>query len=87
MRDTVSKDNKACCANGRDPITKEDFRKKRDQQKEAQFKCELAHLINKYNMENGSDTPDFILAEYLFGCIKGFSYITRCRDNWYGDRG
>ena len=30
-----------------------------------EFKKELAQLINKHSMENGSNTPDFILAEFL----------------------
>ena len=32
------------------------------------FRKELACLINRYSRENGSDTPDFILADYLDGC-------------------
>ena len=50
----------------------------------SDFKKELEGLINKYSIENESDTPDFILAEYLMGCLKTFNDITKSRDRWYG---
>ena len=34
------------------------------------FRKELAALLNKYNKEIGSNTPDFILAGYLIGCLE-----------------
>ena len=36
------------------------------------FKQELAELLNYYTKENGSDTPDFILAQYLVDVLKAF---------------
>jgi len=36
------------------------------------FKQELAELLNYYSKENGSDTPDFILAQYLVDVLKAF---------------
>ena len=39
---------------------------------ENEFKKELAELINRYSLENGSNTPDYILAEYLVRCIDNF---------------
>jgi len=33
------------------------------------FRKELEVSINSYNMEDISDTPDFILAEYLEDCL------------------
>jgi len=36
------------------------------------FKKELEGLINRLSMENGSDTPDYILAEYLTNCLKAY---------------
>jgi hypothetical protein len=48
------------------------------------FKKELEELINKYSKENGSDTPDFILAEYLYNCLLVFDVATIKRENWYG---
>jgi hypothetical protein len=38
----------------------------------ASFRAEVEKLINKWSMENGSDTPDFILAEYLSDCVAAF---------------
>jgi len=48
------------------------------------FQNELEALINKYSMENESDTPDFILAKYLAGCLKTFDDAIKARDGWYG---
>jgi hypothetical protein len=47
------------------------------------FQRELKKLINRYSMENGSNTPDFILAEYLGECLKTFDKVTKGRDKWY----
>ena len=49
------------------------------------FKKELELLINKYSKENGSDTPDFILAEYLVNCLENFDKIVNQRNEWYSD--
>jgi hypothetical protein len=49
------------------------------------FREELTTLINKRSMENGSDTPDFILAEYLSNCLIVFDKATRARAKWYGN--
>jgi len=46
------------------------------------FVKELEKLINKRCMENGSNTPDFILAEYLTGCLSAFDAATKARDRW-----
>lgn len=48
------------------------------------FEKELAGLINKYNMENDSDTPDFILAKYLRSCFLAFNGAVVRRERWYG---
>ena len=53
-------------------------------QKLTDFKTELEELINKHSMENSSDTPDFILAQYLRGCLVNFGIAMRARDKWYG---
>ncbi len=47
------------------------------------FKKELAELINRYSLESGSDTPDFILANYLSNCLVNFDDIIKERDKWY----
>lgn len=48
------------------------------------FEKELEQLINKHSMESGSDTPDFLLAEYLRSCLVAFNIAITKRDLWYG---
>ena len=48
-----------------------------------QFKKELEGLINRYSMERGSNTPDFILADYLYGCLLQFNETVAAREKWY----
>ena len=45
---------------------------------------EITELINKHSAENGSNTPDFILGEYLINCLKSFDKAVKIRDKWYG---
>lgn len=54
----------------------------------SSFRKELEHIINANSMENGCDTPDFILADYLVSCLEIFDETTRRRTLWYapGDR-
>ncbi len=47
------------------------------------FRSELEHLINRYSLENGSDTPDFILAEFLADCLAGYDKALTARAAWY----
>ncbi len=51
-----------------------------------QFQKELKELLNNHCKENGSNTPDYILAEYLIGCLENFDKTTRNRKNWYGSK-
>ena len=53
---------------------------------ETEFQRELEQLINKHSQENGSNTPDYILASYLKGCLDNFNLHTRERDRWWGNR-
>ena len=50
----------------------------------TQFEKDLETLINANSMESESDTPDFILAEYLRGCLALFGKTVRRREEWYG---
>ena len=50
------------------------------------FRQDLEELINKYGMENGSNTPDFILADYLNSCMRIFDKTMKQRDIWYGKK-
>lgn len=46
------------------------------------FEQDLRDLINKRSMEQGSNTPDFILVKYLVGCLKIFDESINARDNY-----
>ena len=48
------------------------------------FLIELESLINKYTMENTSKTPDFILAMYMYNCLKAYDAAVQQREDWYG---
>ena len=51
---------------------------------EAQdFEAALTTLINRHSMENGSDTPDYMLANYLMRCLGAFNAVVRARERWY----
>lgn len=51
------------------------------------FQTELRKLLNRHSMENDSNTPDFILAEYMLNCLKAFNTATQQRETWYGRDG
>lgn len=44
----------------------------------------LTTLLNRYSVENGSNTPDFILAEYMLATLKAFESASLERERWYG---
>lgn len=48
------------------------------------FEEALTNLINRYSMENGSNTPDYILAKYLCECLDNYDNIVRTREMWHG---
>jgi hypothetical protein len=48
------------------------------------FRKELKDLINYHSMENGSNTPDFILADYLVECLEAYNKAVKSRETWYG---
>jgi len=43
------------------------------------FQAELRDVINRCSIENGSDTPDYILAEYLNNCRIAFNMAIKER--------
>lgn len=44
------------------------------------FARELAELLNRHSKENDSNTPDYILANFLIGCLESFNYGVHRRD-------
>lgn len=45
---------------------------------------DIEHAINCNSAENGSNTPDFMLAEYLTDCLVAFDKAVVAREKWYG---
>lgn len=45
---------------------------------------DLTQTLNRYSAENASNTPDFILAQYLLGCLAAFNQAVQQRETWYG---
>ena len=42
----------------------------------SNLRKEIETVINCNSAENGSNTPDFILAEYLINCLNAFDLAT-----------
>lgn len=55
-----------------------------DVEEEGSLLKDIKMAINSRSAENGSDTPDFILAEYLMACLEAFDRHVIKRDMWYG---
>jgi len=53
--------------------------------KDSAFLKEVVEVINRHSMENTSNTPDFMLAEYLLGCLTVYENTVRSRDDWWGN--
>lgn len=49
-----------------------------------EFEKELRSLINRHSIENASNTPDYILADFIAHCLIAFNRATHERDRWYG---
>lgn len=52
------------------------------QEQPVSFGKKLCDLINCYSLENGSDTPDFILAQYLNDCLQAYNKAVTLRSDW-----
>ena len=46
------------------------------------FRKELAELLKKHSKEDGSNTPDIILAAYLERCLEVFDMSIKSRETW-----
>ncbi len=49
-----------------------------------QFAKRLEKLLNAHSRENASNTPDFILAQYLLACLAAWNRGVQQRETWYG---
>ena len=50
----------------------------------SEFEQAIEQAINRHSMEGGSNTPDFILAQYLGACLAAFNEAVTARGTWYG---
>lgn len=53
-------------------------------QRRLEFSEGLRGVINRFSRENASDTPDFILADYLSACLDAYGAAAKARDKWFG---
>jgi hypothetical protein len=51
------------------------------------FEDEVRAAINRHSQENASNTPDFILAEYLTACLAAFNGAVQQRETWQRQEG
>lgn len=54
--------------------------------REERFRKELESLLNSHSRENGSNTPDFILAQFLCGVLAAWDAAVMRRSEWYGGK-
>jgi len=50
----------------------------------TQFQEELASWLNVHSAESESNTPDFILAQFMQSCLAAFNTAVQQRETWYG---
>ncbi|TXH15680.1 MAG: hypothetical protein E6R03_06790 [Hyphomicrobiaceae bacterium] len=51
---------------------------------DREFLNKLCDAINSCSRESGSNTPDFLLAGFLLGCLQSFDTVVQRRTAWYG---
>lgn len=54
-----------------------------NEERSNDFREELCDLINEHNKGKGSNTPDFILAEYLDDCLSAYDKAVEHKDRWH----
>lgn len=47
------------------------------------LRVKIERAINECSAENGSNTPDFILAQFLIDCLLAFDAAVQAREQWY----
>lgn len=67
------------------PLSKESF--ERCRAKQDTLESAIAATLNRWSAENGSDTPDFILAAYLTDYLNAWNRAANWRAKWYSPEG
>lgn len=44
------------------------------------LELEIAGLLNRYNQDNEADTPDYVLAQFLFTCLSAYKTAMRQKE-------
>ena len=52
--------------------------------KKTELEKKLSDLLNCENREADSNTPDFLLAEFMVHCLNAFELASNRREVWYG---
>jgi len=52
--------------------------------KKTELEKKLTDLINCESRELDSNTPDFLLAEFMVKCLDAFELTSNRREVWYG---
>jgi hypothetical protein len=50
----------------------------------SELERDITITLNRHSAENNSNTPDFILAQYLLGCLAAWNTAVQQRETWYG---
>ncbi len=50
----------------------------------ATLERDISAVLNRHSAENDSNTPDFILAQFLIGCLAVWDIGVQQRETWYG---
>lgn len=53
-------------------------------EKYEELKREVAAVLNKYSQENRSNTPDYMLANFMLGCLNVYENTISAREVWFG---
>lgn len=51
--------------------------------KEIEFKRELASVLNKFSWDNYCNTPDFILSDFLHWTLLNYRTTKQKNDDWH----
>ena len=60
--------------------------KKIIKENEQKLQKEIETLMNKYNIDTITDTPDFILAEYLMNNLRNYLITKSNVEQWFGKK-
>lgn len=51
---------------------------------DGDLRDDLRTLVNRRSRENASNTPDFILAQFMHDCLNAYEMAVTRRAEWYG---